>query len=68
VVAQWQALQRLAIEGGAAEADAIESVTVETDPDMTAVGEPYPLDLRTAALTLGVERLARVTAQRGIWP
>ncbi|RLA53547.1 MAG: glutamate dehydrogenase [Gammaproteobacteria bacterium] len=30
--------------------------------------EPYPLDLRTAALTIAVERLARVTAQRGLWP
>lgn len=28
----------------------------------------YPLDLRTAALTLAVDRLAQITAQRGIWP
>ena len=26
------------------------------------------IDLRTAALTIGLERLAQVTAQRGIWP
>ena len=31
-------------------------------------GMPYPLDLRTAAMTIAIERLSGVTAQRGIWP
>ena len=55
IVARWQELQRV------------------TDERVTGIDgndevEPYPLDLRTAALTIGVERLAQVTAQRGIWP
>ncbi len=29
---------------------------------------PYPLDLRTAALVIALEKLAQVITQRGIWP
>ena len=57
IVTRWQQLQRLTDE----------RVTA-IDHDGTDDIEPYPLDLRTAALTIGVERLAQVTAQRGIWP
>lgn len=58
VVSQWQALQRGGAEGSCAAPidDAGEEL------------ESYPLDLRTAALTIGLESLARVTAHRGIWP
>lgn len=58
VIAQWQALQRREVENVAAESEAIEDASQES----------YPLDLRTAALTLAMERLARVTTLRGIWP
>ena len=58
VIARWQALQR-----GGAEANTAAS----TDEAGGGLGG-YPLDLRTAALSIGLERLARVTAQRGIWP
>ncbi len=29
---------------------------------------PKPVDLRTAALVLAIEKLAKVTLERGIWP
>lgn len=58
VIARWQALQRSGVQ--------VNSVVARED---VAGGlEDYPLDLRTAALSIGLERLARVTAQRGIWP
>jgi glutamate dehydrogenase (NAD(P)+) len=31
-------------------------------------GKDTMVDLRTAAMTLAIERLARVTLERGIWP
>ena len=31
-------------------------------------GHAYPLDLRTAALVIALDKLVTVTAQRGIWP
>lgn len=77
VVNRWQELQRKAADaqgvesslgGRAIDGRAVATSTIETAQDNSDDREPYPLDLRTAALTLGVERLARVTAQRGIWP
>ncbi len=45
--------------------DALESQRKERDP----AGEPLvPVDLRTAAYVLAIERVARVTLERGIWP
>ncbi len=57
VVDRWQSLQRLT-----------EERDTELGDDGADNASPYPADLRTAALTIGVERLAQVTAQRGIWP
>jgi hypothetical protein len=37
--------------------------------DLGRDGEPLePLDLRTAALVVAVESVAKVTLDRGIWP
>ena len=58
VINKWQALQRCAVEGNCA----------HLADEMGDELESYPLDLRTAALSIGLENLARVTAQRGIWP
>ncbi len=45
--------------------DALENQRKERDP----AGEPLvPVDLRTAAYVLAIERVARVTLERGIWP
>lgn len=54
-VTRWQHLQQLAVAPGA-------------NAQQTEGGLDYPLDLRTAALSIAVERLSRVVAQRGIWP
>ena len=63
VVSRWQELHRKVSDGLIKE-----PVASEDAEDSSADNEPYPLDLRTAALTISVERLVRVTAQRGIWP
>ena len=34
----------------------------------TVAAAPVPIDLRTAALVVAIERLALITLQRGIWP
>ncbi len=54
-VTRWQHLQQLAAAAGAN--------GQRTDAELD-----YPLDLRTAALSIAVDRLSRVVAQRGIWP
>ncbi len=54
-VTRWQHLQQLAADPGA-------------NGQQADGGLDYPLDLRTAALSIAVERLSRVVAQRGIWP
>ena len=36
--------------------------------DLAARGSDTPVDLRTAALIVAIERVARATLQRGIWP
>lgn len=41
---------------------------VDEPADDQALPEQYPCDLRTAAMSIAVERLVRVTEQRGIWP
>ena len=56
VVDRWQHFQQTATKDPAAEDDDIVS------PDVTSV------DLRTAALALAIERVSRVTLERGIWP
>jgi hypothetical protein len=35
---------------------------------MNHKGNSSPMDLRTAALLVAIERVARVTLERGIWP
>ncbi len=54
-VTRWQHLQQLAADAG-------------TNGQRTDAKLDYPLDLRTAALSIAVDRLSRVVAQRGIWP
>jgi glutamate dehydrogenase (NAD(P)+) len=45
--------------------DALEKQRKKKDPS----GEPLqPVDLRTAAYVLAIERVAKVTLERGIWP
>ncbi len=45
--------------------DALESQRKQRDPS----GDPLvPVDLRTAAYVLAIERVSRVTLERGIWP
>src|SRR5262249_14608842 len=36
--------------------------------EMNRQGSSQPMDLRTAALLVAIERVARVTLERGIWP
>ncbi|MGA7801440.1 MAG: Glu/Leu/Phe/Val dehydrogenase [Gammaproteobacteria bacterium] len=38
------------------------------DADATPVADPPPVDLRTAALVVAIERLTRVTQELGLWP
>lgn len=72
VVNQWQELQRRTADAQGFAQDVAgqgaATSTVAAAQNASDDSEPYPLDLRTAALTIGVERIATVTARRGIWP
>jgi glutamate dehydrogenase (NAD(P)+) len=58
VVQRWQQITSQASSSEGATSDA----AAELSPD------PSSLDLRTAALAVAIERVAKVAASRGIWP
>lgn len=40
----------------------------DTNPDEHEIAAAEPIDLRTAALVVAIQRVAKATLQRGIWP
>jgi len=43
-------------------------VLTAEESELPEDGHAYPLDLRTAALIIALDKLVAVTSQRGIWP
>jgi hypothetical protein len=41
---------------------------MENEEGADNIEESIPPDLRTAALVVAIERMAKVTLERGIWP
>lgn len=64
VVNRWRSLSKEVIEEGSEG----QGINQNTENDETRWVASTQVDLRTAALAIAIERLCRVTIERGVWP